>query len=61
MSTGIASAIQNEGQYANVTGNDVSQEEMVNICSTFDAFKAFMVGRHGEDVFNQGFAVVQEN
>ena len=60
MSTGIASAIQNEGQYANVTGG-VSQEEMVNICSTFDAFKAFMVGRHGEDVFNQGFAVVQEN
>lgn len=54
-----ASAINNEGQYSNVTGN-VSKEEMINISSCeFPEFKAFMSQKYGAQVFDQGFAIIK--
>jgi len=56
-----AAAIDNEGQYSNVTGN-VSKEEMINISSCeFPEFKAFMSQKYGAQVFDQGFVIIKQN
>lgn len=56
-----SSAINNEGQYGSVTG-DVSKDEMINISSCeFPEFKAFMSGKYGGQVFDQGFAIIQQS
>jgi len=53
--------LQNEGQYGNVAGN-VSREEMINISSCeLPEFRQFMSGKYGEQVFDQGFAIIQQN
>ena len=60
-SSAQAAAINNEGQYSNVTGN-VSKEEMINISSCeFPEFKAFMSEKYGAEVFDQGFTLIKQN